>query len=39
MSNLEQRVPTLNTRLSLLDCGIMMNTIFYWLRDDDGIFW
>jgi len=39
MSNLEQRVPTLNTCLSLLARGIMMNTIFCWVRDDDGIFW
>jgi len=38
MSNFEQQVPSLNTCLSLLARGIMMNTVFCWARDDDGSF-
>jgi hypothetical protein len=38
MSRFEQRVPSLDTCLSLLARGIMMNTVFCWARDDDGNF-
>ena len=36
MNNLEQQVASLDTCLSLLARGIMMNTVFCWARDDDG---
>lgn len=38
MSNLETQVPSLNTRLSLVARGIIMDTLFYWIRDEGGRF-
>lgn len=38
MSNLETQVPSLNTCLSLVARGIIMDTLFYWVRDEGGRF-
>jgi len=38
MNGLEQKVPSLNTCLSLLARGITMMTVLVWARDDDGNF-